>query len=245
MVKRERLDKLLVERGLAATRAEARRRILAGEVLLEEKPASKAGSLIDPTAPIRLTRARVYLSRGGDKLEKALADFALDVAGRVVLDVGASTGGFTDCLLMAGARLVYAVDVGHDQIATALRADVRVVVFEKTDIRHLNADRLTEQPELAVVDASFISLRLILPAVRDLLVPGGAIVALIKPQFEVGKEKIGKGVVRRAEEHERVIDEIKAAAVADGLEPLGLTESPLLGAKGNKEFFIHLRKVDR
>ena len=245
MVKRERLDKLLVERGLAATRAQARRRILAGEVLLEKKTVAKAGSLVDPTVPIRLTRSHIYVSRGGDKLEKALADFHLTVTGKIALDVGASTGGFTDCLLAAGARRVYAVDVGHGQLAAKLRSDSRVVLFEKTDIRRVTADLLPEAPEIAVIDASFISLRLVLPAVRDLLVHRGEIVALIKPQFEVGKKKIGKGVVRAAEEHARVIEEIKTAAASAGLEMLSLIESPLLGAKGNKEFFIHLRKVDR
>jgi 23S rRNA (cytidine1920-2'-O)/16S rRNA (cytidine1409-2'-O)-methyltransferase len=245
MVKRARLDQLLVERGLAATRAEARRRILAGEVLLSDKPAAKAGALVPPTASIRLTRARVYVGRGGDKLEKALAHFAIDVEGKIALDVGASTGGFTHCLLTAGARRVYAVDVGHDQIAPTLRADARVVVFEKTDIRRLQRDRLPETPEVAAIDASFISLRLILPAVRDLLARRGEIVALIKPQFEVGKGKTAKGVVRRADEHARVIDEIGGAALAQGLETLGIVESPILGAKGNKEFFIHLRKVER
>ena len=245
MIKRARLDHLLVERGLAATRAEARRRILAGEVLLDDMPVSKAGALVPPTAPIRLTRMRFYVGRGGDKLEKALAHFAIDVDGKVALDVGASTGGFTHCLLTAGARRVYAVDVGRDQIAPVLRADPRVDVFEKTDIRRLKSDLLPETPDIATVDASFISLRLILPAVRDLLARRGEIVALIKPQFEVGKGKTAKGVVRRADEHARVIAEIGGAALAENLETLGVVESPLLGAKGNKEFFIHLRKIER
>jgi len=242
MVKRARLDKLLVDRGLAATRAEARRRILGGDVLVHENPGAKAGSLVDDTAPIRLTKARVYVSRGGEKLEKALADFAVEVKGKIALDVGASTGGFTDCLLAFGARRVYAVDVGHGQMATRLRADPRVILFEKTNIRYLKSDLLPEAAEIATIDASFISLRLILPAVRDVLVPRGEIVALVKPQFEVGREKIGKGVVRRPEEHARVIEEIRAAAFAAGLEALGAAESPLVGAKGNKEFFLHLRK---
>lgn len=212
---------------------------------MEEKPVAKAGSLVDPTVLIRLTRSHIYVSRGGDKLEKALAEFHVTVTGKIALDVGASTGGFTDCLLAAGARRVYAVDVGHGQLAAKLRSDPRVVVLEKTDVRRLTADLLPETPQFAAIDASFISLRLILPAVRDLLVDRGEIVALIKPQFEVGKKKIGKGVVRRAEEHARVIDEIKTAAPSAALDMLGTIESPLLGAKGNKEFFIHLRKADR
>ncbi|HTM08848.1 MAG TPA: TlyA family RNA methyltransferase [Verrucomicrobiae bacterium] len=244
MVRRERLDKLLVERGLAGTRAEARRRILAGEVLVEKKTAAKAGSFVDSSAPIELTRARVYVSRGGEKLQQALTDFDVTVEGKIALDVGASTGGFTDCLISSGARLVYAVDVGHEQFAAKLRADPRVVLFEKTDIRRLKADLLPEPPALATIDAAFISLRLILPAVRDLLAPRGEIIALIKPQFEVGKEKIGKGVVRKAAEHARVIEEIKTAACGERLETLAVSESALSGAKGNKEFFIHLRKID-
>jgi 23S rRNA (cytidine1920-2'-O)/16S rRNA (cytidine1409-2'-O)-methyltransferase len=213
-------------------------------VRVGEKAPAKAGSLVDPAAAIRFTSDHKYVGRGGDKLEKALAEFAVAVEGKIVLDVGASTGGFTDCLLARGARRVYALDVGRGQLAAKLRADPRVVVFEKTDIRRLDADRLTETPELATIDASFISLRLILPGVAKLLAEGGEIVALIKPQFEVGKEKIGKGIVRSAAEHARVIAEIEAAALAGGLEPLAVVASPLLGAKGNKEFFIHLRKVD-
>jgi 23S rRNA (cytidine1920-2'-O)/16S rRNA (cytidine1409-2'-O)-methyltransferase len=213
-------------------------------VLVEEKPPTKAGSLVDPAAAIRLTSDHKYVGRGGEKLEKALAEFAIAVEGRTALDVGASTGGFTDCLLARGARRVYAVDVGRGQLAAKLRADARVLVFEKTDIRRLDADRLAETPELATIDASFISLRLILPAVAKLLAESGEIVALIKPQFEVGREKIGKGIVHSAAEHARVIAEIEAAALAGGLEPLAVVESPLLGAKGNKEFFIHLRKME-
>ncbi len=214
-------------------------------MLVAEKSPAKAGSLVDPAAAIRLTSDHKYVGRGGEKLEKALAEFAVAVEGKTALDVGASTGGFTDCLLVRGARRVYAIDVGRGQLAAKLRADPRVRVFEKTDIRRLGADRIAEAPELATIDASFISLRLILPAVAPLLAEGGEIVALIKPQFEVGKEKIGKGVVRSAAEHARVIAEIETAASACGFEQLGVIESPLLGAKGNKEFFIHLRKVER
>ena len=214
-------------------------------MLLGQRPATKAGSLIDPHAVVRLISHQKYVGRGGEKLDAALAEFSINVEGKTALDVGASTGGFTDCLLARGARHVYAVDVGRGQLAEKLRSDPRVVVFEKTDIRRLTADRLADAPEIATIDASFISLRLILSAVRALLAEGGEIVALIKPQFEVGKEKIGKGVVRLAEEHARVVAEIEAAATAFGLATLGVVESPLIGAKGNKEFFIHLRKVER
>lgn len=246
MGKRERLDKLLVERGLVASREEGRKRILAGEVLVDDRPFAKAGSLIDADAPIRLRgRPLPYVSRGGVKLEGALKHFSIDVRDKIALDVGASTGGFTDCLLAAGALRVYAVDVGYGQLDWKLRNDPRVVVREKTNIRRLKAGELPEPPELATIDASFISLRLVLPFVRNLLTPKGEIVALIKPQFEVGKGKVGKGgVVRRPEEHERVIEEIRAAAGSLELEAVGVVESPLVGPKGNKEFFIYLRKKD-
>ncbi|HEY2988439.1 MAG TPA: TlyA family RNA methyltransferase [Candidatus Binatia bacterium] len=245
MGKRERLDKLLVERGLVASREEGRRRILAGEVLVDDRPFAKAGSFIDADAPIRLKgRALPYVSRGGVKLEGALNHFHIDVKDKVVLDVGASTGGFTDCLLAFGARRVYAADVGYGQLDWKLRNDPRVVVLEKTNIRHLEAGKLPEPPQFATIDASFISLRLVLPPVQNLLTPKGEILALIKPQFEVGKGKVGKGgIVRRSEEHERVIEEIKESALSLELEIAGVTESQLLGPKGNREFFIYLRKA--
>ena len=247
MGKRERLDKLLVERGLVQSREEGRARILAGEVFVGNHPVTKAGSLIDSDAAIRLKGgAPPYVSRGGIKLEKALREFAVDVEDKVALDVGASTGGFTHCLLTFGARQVVAVDVGYGQLDWKLRNDPRVVVLEKKNIRFLEPEELPRIPQLATIDVSFISLRLVLPKVRNLLAPRGEVVALIKPQFEVGKGKVGKGgVVRDAEEHARVIEEIKAAAVAFGFAALGVTESPLLGPKGNKEFFIYLRKADR
>jgi 23S rRNA (cytidine1920-2'-O)/16S rRNA (cytidine1409-2'-O)-methyltransferase len=246
MGKRERLDKLLVERGLVASREEGRRRILAGEVLVDDRPFAKAGSLIDADSPIRLRgKALPYASRGGVKLEGALRHFRIDVKDKIVLDAGASTGGFTDCLLAFGARRVYAVDVGYGQLDWKLRNDPRVVVLEKTNIRYLEAGRLPEPPEFAAIDVSFNSLRLVLPQVRSLLISKVEIVALIKPQFEVGKGKVGKGgVVRRPEEHERVIEEIKQTAGALDLEAIGVAESPLVGPKGNKEFFIYLRKID-
>jgi len=246
MGKRERLDRLLVERGLVATREEGRRRILAGEVLVSDRAVSKAGSLVDAGAPIRLRGQRLpYVSRGGTKLEKALEEFRVEVDGKVVLDVGASTGGFTDCLLKRGARQVYALDVGYGQLDWKLRKDPRVLVLEKRNIRYLEPAELPRPPELATIDVSFISLRLVLPRVKRLLALRGEILALIKPQFEVGKGKVGKGgVVRSHEEHLRVVEEIKVAAAAMGLEVAGVVESPLLGPKGNREFFIRLLKRD-
>ena len=237
---------MLVERGLVASREEGRSRILAGEVLVDDQPLAKAGSLVDSNALIRMKgKSLPYVSRGGVKLEKALQEFSIEVGDKVVLDVGASTGGFSDCLLAHGARRVYAVDVGYGQLDWKLRNDPRVVVLEKRNIRYLEGEELSDPPQIATIDVSFISLRLVLPKVQKLLTPYGEIVAFIKPQFEVGKGKVGKGgVVRSGEEHRRVIEEIKEAAVALKLEVRGVTESPLLGPKGNREFFIYLIKRD-
>jgi 23S rRNA (cytidine1920-2'-O)/16S rRNA (cytidine1409-2'-O)-methyltransferase len=245
MGKRERLDLILMERQLVMSREEGRRRILAAEVLVNEQPLTKAGALVDRTAEIRLKTVSPYVSRGGFKLEKALRQFNVDVTDKVALDVGASTGGFTHCLLSHGARQVYAVDVGYGQLDWKLRNDPRVVVLEKRNIRYLEATDLPSAADIATIDVSFISLRLVLPTVRTLLRPGGEIIALIKPQFEVGKGKVGKGgVVRSHDEHVRVIDEIKAAAATLGFTIQEVTESPLHGAKGNKEFLIHLRSSE-
>jgi 23S rRNA (cytidine1920-2'-O)/16S rRNA (cytidine1409-2'-O)-methyltransferase len=242
MGKRERLDSLLLERRLVNSREEGRRKILAGEVLVNDQAVTKAGSLVDADAAIRLKASPRYASRGGFKLEEALKEFVVDVSGKTVLDVGASTGGFTDCLLAHGAARVIAVDVGYGQLDWKLRNDPRVVVFEKTNVRYLDRSSLPAIPEFATIDASFISLKLILPCVRALLTAQHDIIALIKPQFEVGKGKVGKGgVVRAPEEHARVIGEIQDSASALDYEIAGVTESPLLGPKGNKEFLIYLR----
>jgi 23S rRNA (cytidine1920-2'-O)/16S rRNA (cytidine1409-2'-O)-methyltransferase len=245
MGKRERLDLILIQRQLVMSREEGRRRILAAEVLVNEQPLTKVGALVDRTAEIRLKTVSPYVSRGGFKLEKALRHFRVDVKNKVALDVGASTGGFTHCLLSHGARQVYAVDVGYGQLDWKLRNDPRVVVLEKRNIRYLEATDLPSAADIATIDVSFISLRLVLPTVRTLLRLGGEIIALIKPQFEVGKGKVGKGgVVRSHDEHVRVIDEIKAAAATLGFTIQEVTESPLHGAKGNKEFLIHLRNPE-
>jgi 23S rRNA (cytidine1920-2'-O)/16S rRNA (cytidine1409-2'-O)-methyltransferase len=242
MGKRERLDKLLIERGLVASREEGRGRILAGDVLVNDQPLTKAGTLVAAQASIRIkSKGAPYASRGGSKLEAALQKFAVDPTGKTVLDVGASTGGFTDCLLAHGARQVFAVDVGYGQLDWRLRNDPRVLVFEKTNIRYLELKALPRPADLATIDVSFISLKLVIPQVKTLLLPDGQIIALIKPQFEVGKGKVGKGgVVRSHEEHERVIEEIKSTALHLGYAIRGVIESPLLGPAGNKEFFIHL-----
>jgi 23S rRNA (cytidine1920-2'-O)/16S rRNA (cytidine1409-2'-O)-methyltransferase len=242
MGKRERLDLILVERRLVDSREDGRRRILAGEVLVNDQTITKAGILIDGGAQIRLKAGAPFVSRGGLKLEKALNDFVIEVRDKTALDVGAATGGFTDCLLAHGVAQVYAVDVGYGQLDWRLRNDPRVRVFEKCNIRYFDLTRLPRPADLATIDVSFISLKLVLPRVKTLLVERGEVVALIKPQFEVGKGKVGKGgVVRSAQEHERVIDEIDDAAMRQGYEVLAHTESPLLGPKGNKEFFTHLR----
>jgi 23S rRNA (cytidine1920-2'-O)/16S rRNA (cytidine1409-2'-O)-methyltransferase len=242
MGKRERLDKLLVERQLVASREEGRGRILAGEVLVNEQPVTKAGALIGEDAAIRVKHALPYASRGGLKLERALREFSIDTSGKIALDVGASTGGFTDCLLAHGAHRVFAVDVGYGQLDWKLRNDPRVVVLERRNIRYLRLEDLPCAADLATIDVSFISLRLVLPQVKTLLVRGGPIVALVKPQFEVGKGKVGKGgVVRSHDEHMRVIEEIERAASGLGLTTVGVIESPLLGARGNKEFLMYLK----
>lgn len=242
---KDRLDKLLVDRALVPSRERARALILAGRVMVDERQVDKAGAMVPTDAEVRLTGEDLpYVSRGGLKLEKALVDFGIDPTGVVAIDVGASTGGFTDCLLQRGAARVYAVDVGYGQLAWKLRSDPRVVSLERTNIRDLTPERLPERPSLAVIDASFISLSLVLPPTLALLLPQAQVVALIKPQFEVGKGEVGKGgVVRDPQQHAAVVEKIRELAAGLGLEVLGVTESPLLGPKGNKEFLIWLRKA--
>jgi 23S rRNA (cytidine1920-2'-O)/16S rRNA (cytidine1409-2'-O)-methyltransferase len=243
-VKKERLDKLLVERGLVQSRERASALILAGKVVVEDHAVDKVGTRIPIDADIRLKGGDIpYVSRGGLKLEKGLESFDISVAGRVAIDVGASTGGFTDCLLQRGAVQVYAVDVGYGQLAWKLREDPRVVNLERTNIRDLTADTLGAAPSLAVIDASFISLDKVLPATLPLLAPGGEILALIKPQFEVGRGQVGKGgVVRDPVQHAEVVEKVRESAASLGCRVLGVVESPLLGPKGNREFLIHLQK---
>ena len=244
MASKERLDKLLVERGLAGSRQRARALILAGKVLVEERIVDKAGTEIRADAAIRVKGDDLpYVSRGGLKLAEALAVFDLDVGGRTALDVGASTGGFTDCLLQKGAARVYAVDVGYGQLAWSLREDARVVSLERTNIRHLAPEALATTPDLAVIDASFISLDKVLPATLALLTANAEIVALIKPQFEVGRGKVGKGgVVRDPDLHRQVIENVRQLADQLNCEVVGLADSPILGPKGNREFLIYLHK---
>ena len=239
-----RLDDLLVERGLAESRVQAQALILSGTVLVGDRPATKAGVPVPADAEVRFRDEAIpYVSRGGLKLRGALEAFDLEVAGLIALDVGASTGGFTDCLLQAGAAKVYAVDVGYGQLAWKLREDPRVVCIERTNIRHYNGADLEDGIDLAVIDASFISLKRVVPPVLGLIKAGALIVALIKPQFEAEKGEIGeRGVVRDPEVHRRVLAEMEGFCRELGLAVLGICESPLLGPAGNREFFICARK---
>lgn len=232
---KERLDRLLVMRGLVQSRAQAQRLILAGRVRVGDAVADKPGQRVELDAPIRVIKPPRFVSRGGEKLEAALKRFGLDVRGWVVADVGASTGGFTDCLLQHGASRVYAIDVGYGQLAWSLRNDPRVVVMERTNARYL--ERLPEPVDLVTVDVSFISLRLILPRTVTWLKPGGQVVALIKPQFEAGRREVGKGgVVRDPSVHRSVLLRVTQEAAALGLGLRGLMPSPLRGPAGNVEF---------
>jgi len=241
-----RLDVALVERGLLESREKAARVILAGDVLVDGQRVDKAGALVTPGAKLELVARPRFVSRGGDKLAHALATFAIDPRGRVAIDVGASTGGFTHCLLEQGAVKVYAVDVGHGQLDPKLRADGRVVVMEKTNARNLPVDSFPESPDLATVDISFISLEKVLPSVFGVLTSQGEAVVLVKPQFEVGKGQVGKGgVVRDGSHHRAVIARVARFAVLHGWHVRGVTASPLKGPKGNREFFLLLTKTGR
>jgi 23S rRNA (cytidine1920-2'-O)/16S rRNA (cytidine1409-2'-O)-methyltransferase len=235
-----RLDELLVERGLAESRSQAQRLVMAGQVFLGEELADKPGRPTSANAPVQVRQPLRYVSRGGLKLEAALDAFAIAPEGWVCADIGASTGGFTDCLLQRGAARVYAIDVGYGQLAWSLRQDNRVVSMERVNIRHL--EQLPELVALATIDVSFIGLDLVLPRVAALLAPGGQMVALIKPQFEVGKGRVGKGgVVRDPALHREVILSVCDAAVRAGLPPAGLVRSPITGPAGNVEFLVWLR----
>ncbi|MDE2484477.1 MAG: TlyA family RNA methyltransferase, partial [candidate division NC10 bacterium] len=242
---RVRLDLAMQAQGLAASRERARALILAGVVLVDGRVVDKAGTLVASDARISLMLPEhPYVGRGGVKLQGALEKFTIPVMGRVCLDLGASTGGFTDCLLQRGAAHVYAVDVGRGQLDVRLRADPRVTVMERTHVLTLLPADFPDRPDLATVDLSFISLAAILPVLPSLLTDSGDILALIKPQFEVGKGHVGKGgVVRDPEQHRLVIMKVGRRAIELGLRIHGAAPSCLLGPKGNREFFIHLSKI--
>lgn len=235
--KKERLDKLLVERGLAETRAKAQSLILAGQVFSNQQRLEKAGQLIAVDAPISIKEQMPFVSRGGFKLTAALDYFQIEVMGKTCLDIGASTGGFTDCLLQRGAARVVAIDVGHGQLNWKLRQDARVEVRENVNARYLQPEDFNEQFDIAVADVSFISLKKILPVIPPLLRVGAVVVILIKPQFEVGREEVGKGGIVRDEAAQlRVVEEITGFAASIGLQSRGVIDSPILGADGNREF---------
>ena len=241
MPKSSRLDKLLVDRGLAPTRERAQALILAAKVLVNGQVLTKSGQSVPESAEVQVVgEVLPYVSRGGPKLEHALRTFHIDVDGMTAMDVGASTGGFTDCLLSFGARRVYAVDVGYGQLALKLRNDPRVVVLERKNIRYLSGDAVAEPIEIVTIDASFISLKLVIPSVIKFLAPGAILVALIKPQFEAGREEAsrGAGVIRDPHIHDMVCKSISEFVMGLDFEVLGLDPSPILGPKGNREFLI-------
>ena len=249
-MKRERIDKLLVERGLAESRTKAQALVMAGVVLVDEQRVEKSSEMVALDARLRVKGtddpASRYVGRGGLKLEAALLEFGVEVAGLICLDVGASTGGFTDCLLQHGARRVVAIDVGHNQLDWRLRRDERVEACEGVNARYLRPEDFSEKFELAVMDVSFISATKVLPAIVPLLTAGGRIITLIKPQFEVGRGEVGKGgIVTDPLKHRRVVEEVNAAAAALNLRVCGMIESPVRGADGNLEFLALYEKVSQ
>ena len=241
---KERLDVLLVSRGLASSREKAKAVIMSGQVYVEGQKEDKAGSMFDPSAAIEVRgRVLAYVSRGGLKLEKALKVFPVSPEGRICMDVGASTGGFTDCMLMNGAAKVYAVDVGRGQLDWKLRNDPRVISMEKTNIRYLKPEDVPESASFATVDVSFISLSMVLPALRELVCDGADVIVLIKPQFEAGREKVGKkGVVRDRSVHREVIRKVTGIAADLHFTVRGLDYSPIRGPEGNIEYLLWLTK---
>jgi 23S rRNA (cytidine1920-2'-O)/16S rRNA (cytidine1409-2'-O)-methyltransferase len=244
-MKKIRLDQLIVEKGLAESREKAKRLILAGQVLMDGHPAPKPGHTVTPDHAITIKETERFVSRGGEKLEGAMEAFKIDLTGTICLDIGSSTGGFTDCMLQHGASKVYAVDVGKGQLHWKLREDERVTVMEETNARYLTAKDLPEPADFASIDTSFISLTKIMPAVKTLLKPGGQIVSLIKPQFEAGKNEVdkGRGVITDPAIHEAVISKIRKFGTEElKLQWLGLATSPIKGPKGNVEFLAHWSK---
>ena len=246
---KQRLDVYLVEQGFCDSRQQAQRVIRAGEVQVDHQVVDKPGTVIKPDAAVQVKQKAPYVSRGGEKLARALEEFSIPVEGRICLDGGISTGGFTDCLLQRGAQRVYGIDVGYGQVAWKLRQDPRVVLKERTNLRHLKPEQLyTEgqpRPDLGVIDVSFISLTKVMAAFGNLLRPSSEAVLLVKPQFEVGKEKIGKkGVVRDPKDHAEAIWQVWCSAEALGWQQRGLTYSPLLGPAGNVEYLLWLGRTE-
>ncbi|WP_445493150.1 TlyA family RNA methyltransferase [Niallia sp. 03133] len=242
-MKKERVDVLLVEQGLFETREKAKRAIMAGIVYCQETRLDKPGEKISIDLPLTVKgKALKYVSRGGLKLEKAIQEFDVNMKDKILLDIGSSTGGFTDCALQNGAKMSYAVDVGYNQLAWKLRQDERVVVMERTNFRYVTpADLAGEMPNFASIDVSFISLQLILPVLKTLLVPKSDVIALVKPQFEAGREQVGKkGIVRERKIHEAVLEKMVAFALKEGYKVKNMSFSPITGGDGNIEFLLHL-----
>ena len=240
---KQRLDKLLTDRGLAPTRSNAAALIMSGRVYVGGVKASKPGDTVPEDAHIEVRGGMEFVSRGGYKLKKAVESFHIDLSGKICLDCGASTGGFTDCMLQNGASKVYAVDVGYGQLAWKLRSDDRVVVLEKTNVRYLSREQVPEQVDFASADLAFISLSLVLPVIYDFMKDGATAVCLVKPQFEAGRERVGKkGVVRDPAVHREVIEYVAGTAKDCGFSVLGLDYSPIKGPEGNIEYLLYLGK---
>lgn len=246
MPEKERLDILMVEKGLAPSREKAKALIMAGQVYIDNQKCDKAGLNIDTSKAIEVRGETLkYVSRGGLKLEKAMAEFPITLEGKIAMDIGASTGGFTDCMLQNGAKKVFSVDVGYGQFAWKLRQDRRVVNMERTNIRYVTPEDIGEKLDFASIDVSFISLKLVLPVAYNLLSENGELVALIKPQFEAGREQVGKkGVVRDINVHYSVIESVIAFAREIGFRVAGLSYSPIKGPEGNIEYLAYLKKSD-
>ena len=241
---KERLDKIMVDTGLVKSRERARALIMEGAVLVNGAPVTKAGAMINPDSPITLKSADIpYVSRGGLKLKAAIDFFNVDLKDKTAIDVGSSTGGFTDCMLQMGAKKIYCIDVGYGQIAWSLRNDPRVILLERTNIRHLERERIPDIIDIATIDVSFISLTKVIPKVLEFLKENGEILALVKPQFEVGKGEVGKGgIVREEEKRLAAVASVRAEIETAGLHAVGVFESPVAGQKGNIEYFLYLKK---
>ncbi|MEA1970844.1 MAG: TlyA family RNA methyltransferase [Thermodesulfobacteriota bacterium] len=241
-----RLDRLLVDRGIAVTREKAKALIMSGLVVVGEERIDKAGTLVRHDAGIRIKGGgNPYVSRGGLKLKGALLFFDVNVKDIVAMDIGASTGGFTDCLLQEGAKKVYAIDVGYGQFDWKLRTDSRIILFEKTNIRYFSGEGIEDKIDMVVIDVSFISLKLVLPVALKLTGENSAILALIKPQFEAGKGEVGRGVIRDSRVQKKVVEEIVKFSEELGFETVGTCESPITGPAGNREFFLYAKKHDK
>lgn len=238
-----RLDQLLFKKGITESREKARALIIEGKVIVNGEKIEKPGSMVDESAEITICGETLpYVSRGGLKLEHALKEFSINVRQKVAMDVGASTGGFTDCLLQHGAKRVYAIDVGYGQLAWKLRTDPRVIPIERTNIRYLSRDKIPEDIDIVTVDVSFISLKLVIPKVIEFLKPGGEIIALIKPQFEVGRGEVDRGgIVKDPEKRRKAVEEIKRFFETLNLNVIGTVESPIKGQKGNIEYLIYAK----